>query len=98
MLTLNNNGELAAITHVEKKIHAKYDKELREGYAYFFRTDGSIWRYCFERKEFEEVMSAEQQEVVPADGDVNGDGEFGVTDVVTFQKWLLAEPDAALKD
>ena len=98
MLTLNNNGEHAAITHVEKKIHAKYDKELGEGYAYFFRTDGSIWRYCFERKEFEEVMSAEQQEVVPADGDVNGDGEFGVTDVVTFQKWLLAEPDASLKD
>ena len=29
-------------------------------------------------------------------GDVNGDGTFGVTDVVLFQKWLLAVPDTVL--
>ena len=29
-------------------------------------------------------------------GDANGDGEFNVADVVLFQKWLLAVPDANL--
>jgi len=29
-------------------------------------------------------------------GDANGDGEFNVADVVSFQKWLLAAPDAQL--
>lgn len=31
-----------------------------------------------------------------ADGDVNGDGSFGVADVVLFQKWLLNNPDVEL--
>ena len=30
-------------------------------------------------------------------GDVNADGEFNVADVVLFQKWLLAVPDAKLE-
>ena len=29
-------------------------------------------------------------------GDVNGDGEFNVADVITLQKWLLAVPDTQL--
>ncbi len=32
------------------------------------------------------------------EGDVNADGEFNVADVVLFQKWLLAVPDAKLAD
>ena len=31
-------------------------------------------------------------------GDVNMDGEFNVSDLVLLQKWLLAVPDAELKD
>jgi len=31
-------------------------------------------------------------------GDVNDDGEFNVSDVVLLQKWLLAVPDAELKN
>ncbi|MCM1507960.1 MAG: dockerin type I repeat-containing protein [Ruminococcus flavefaciens] len=31
-------------------------------------------------------------------GDVNGDGVFNVSDVVTFQKWLLAEKNVQLKN
>ena len=31
-------------------------------------------------------------------GDVNGDGEFNVADVITLQKWLLAVPDTQLAD
>ena len=30
-------------------------------------------------------------------GDVNGDGEFTVADLVLLQKWLLAAPDSSLK-
>ena len=94
-LTLNRNGAHAAITHVEKIMTIRYDKTLGEGYVYFFRTDGSIWRYCFERKAFEEIMPPQQAaETVP--GDVSGDGTFGVTDLICFQKWLLAMPDAEL--
>ena len=29
-------------------------------------------------------------------GDVNADGEFNIADLVVFQKWLLASPDAKL--
>lgn len=31
-------------------------------------------------------------------GDVNGDGTFNVSDLVLFQKWLLAAPNASLKN
>lgn len=31
-------------------------------------------------------------------GDVNGDGEFSVSDLLLFQKWLLAVPDTELAD
>ena len=31
-------------------------------------------------------------------GDTNGDGEFGIADLVTLQKWLLADPDTKLYD
>lgn len=31
-------------------------------------------------------------------GDVNKDGEFNISDVITFQKWLLAVPDTHLTD
>lgn len=31
-------------------------------------------------------------------GDVNGDGEFSVSDIVLFQKWLLAASDTELAD
>ena len=30
------------------------------------------------------------------DGDVNGDGEFGIADVVTLQKWLMGSSDQSL--
>ena len=35
-------------------------------------------------------------DIAPADGDINGDGEFGTADVVMFQKWLMNTPDTEL--
>lgn len=87
-LTLDNNGEHSAITNVASVITPHYDKENNLGYGYFYRTDGSMWRYCFETKEYEEVLPSEPK-VTEKTGDVNNDGEFSIADIVLFQKWLL---------
>ena len=39
-----------------------------------------------------------EPDVKPASGDVNGDGEFGVMDVIQIQKWLLGVSGSKLKD
>ncbi len=51
----------------------------------------------------DEFIETTTEEIVPlagdiamADGDINGDGSFGVSDVVLLQKWLLAVPDTHL--
>ena len=95
-LTLDNNGEHTAITNVACVIDSEYDKDLNVGYTYFYRTDGSMWRYCFEAKEYDEVIPAETRQTVK--GDINADGEFNISDVVLLQKWLLAVPDTHLAD
>ncbi len=35
-------------------------------------------------------------DIATADGDINGDGSFGVSDVVLLQKWMLSVPDTHL--
>ena len=37
-------------------------------------------------------------DIAPVDGDLDADGLFGVTDIVVFQKWLLAVPDTKIYD
>jgi hypothetical protein len=51
----------------------------------------------------DEFIETTTEEIVPlagdvamADGDINGDGAFGVSDVVLLQKWLLGVPDTHL--
>ncbi|MGB4090466.1 MAG: dockerin type I domain-containing protein [Ruminococcus flavefaciens] len=51
----------------------------------------------------DEFIETTTEEIVPlagdiatADGDINGDGSFGVSDAVLLQKWLLAVPDTHL--
>lgn len=39
-----------------------------------------------------------EPDVTPATGDVNGDGDFGVTDIVQIQKWLLGVSGSKLED
>ena len=41
-------------------------------------------------------VNAAEQDTAFIMGDVNGDGSFGVSDVVLLQKWLLAVPDTHL--
>lgn len=45
---------------------------------------------------FATSVNAAEQDTAFIMGDVNGDGSFGVSDVVLLQKWLLAVPDTHL--
>lgn len=40
-----------AITNVQAAICAEFDAETQQGYLYFLRTDGSLWRYALETQE-----------------------------------------------
>ena len=48
-------------------------------------------KHIFSFKEIEDTT-------VNIKGDVNDDGEFSISDLVLFQKWLLAVPDTELAD
>lgn len=37
-------------------------------------------------------------DIMPSDGDINFDGEFGIADVVTMQKWMLGDKNVAIYD
>lgn len=74
-----------AMTNVSAAICAEYVAETGHCYIYFMRTDGSIWRYCFETEEIKQ-MSTAQVDVVA--GDVNGDNKLTVADAVALQRWL----------
>ncbi len=73
--------------------------------------DATIYTASFENKFFTTQTVKVKNEMVepiteptdkpypaPVTGDVDGDGELGVTDVIQIQKWMLATPGAKLKD
>ncbi|WP_295086660.1 family 16 glycosylhydrolase [Ruminococcus sp.] len=45
-----------------------------------------------------EAAVLSDESINSASGDVNGDGEFSIADIVSFQKWLLSAPGAELAD
>ena len=92
---MNNNGQHTAVTNVALVIDSEYDKELNQGYVYFYRTDGSMWRYCFETKKYQEVLPNDAAPEI-LKGDVNQDGKLDVTDIVLLQKWLHGISDKKL--
>ena len=56
-----------------------------------------MWRYCFEDEEAVQMTPLDYMPEI-LECDVNLDGEFNIADVVTFQKWLLGDPDTKLAD
>ena len=86
VLTIDNYGQHVAVSDVAFQIDSEYDKELQQGYIYFFRLDGSMWRYCFETQMLEEMIPAETHKTLS--GDVSNDGIFNVSDVILLQKYL----------
>ena len=55
-------------------------------------TDGSDPAAC--------TFSISPKGIIPSviKGDVNADGAFNISDLLLFQKWLLAVPDTKLKN
>jgi hypothetical protein len=92
ILTIDLAGRHFAISDVKQVIGEEYVEEQERGYAWFIRTDGSVWRYCFETQEAVQMSPTENAVAY----DVNCDGSFNVADLVTLQKWLLGNPDAKL--
>ena len=98
-MSLSFLGDYCGLTNVKGEIGGTYDTEEDNGYVYFLRTDGSIWQYNLDTKQWNEALAG----ILPvekenAKGDVNGDGELSVADIVLFQKWLLGVPDTHLAD
>lgn len=79
-----------------------------EGGMIFSSTmDGGYDLYCYDGENVTRLreLSSDKSDLgadffpcgSAAAGDVNGDGGFNTADLVLFQKWLLAVPDASLK-
>lgn len=92
ILTIDLAGRHFAISDVEQVIGEEYVKEQEKGYVWFIRTDGSVWRYCFETQEAVQMSPTENAVAY----DVNCDGSFNVADLVALQRWLLGNADATL--
>lgn len=98
-MSLSFLGDYCGLTHVEGEIGSTYDTAQDHGYVYFLRTDGSIWKYNLDTKQWQEaVAGAMPIEKQTIKGDINADGAFNVSDVVLLQKWLLAVPNTELAD
>ena len=99
-LSLSFLGDYCGLTHAAGEIGASYDTAQDQGYLYFLRTDGSIWKYNLDTKQWQEAVAGTVPAAEPQTirGDVNADGRFDVSDVVALQKWLLAMADVQLSD
>lgn len=98
-MSLSFLGNYCGLTNVEGEICGTYDNAQDNGYVYFLRTDGSIWKYNLDTQQWQEAVGG----TVPIiseriKGDVNADGIFNISDVILFKKWLLAVPDTSLTD
>lgn len=94
ILCMEFNGKKAAVADVDNYIAARKGSDGKSIYAYFLKTDGTIWSYSFEDDKYFNLSETE----TILKGDVNADGKFDISDIVTFQKWLLADRNTELKN
>ena len=99
-MSLSFLGDYCGLTNVADEVASAYDNEQDNGYVYFLRTDGSIWGYNLDKKQWQEAVAgtAPKEEVNKVKGDVNADGAFNVSDAVLFQKWLSGDKNTKLAD
>ncbi len=64
-LTISFVGKNFAITNVDAAICADFDAETKQGYVYFTRTDGSLWRYALDTQECVDLDAEETQPTEP---------------------------------
>ena len=97
ILCMEYDGHKAAVSDVESYIAASRNDASDDVYAYFLKSDGTVWSYSFAKQDYSKLTdAAAPPEPETLMGDVNADGVFDVTDIVLFQKWLLAVPDTRL--
>ena len=87
VLTLSFCDKQYAISDGLQAVCAEYDEELQKGYAYFLRTDGTLWQYCLETEEVQQITETSRTPEF-LKGDANGDGIFSAQDIIQLQKWL----------
>lgn len=92
---INRNTHLLCydyyIKSAAKSTKYKYPVFLPEYYGKYI-GDGEIHVSAIDH----ENKVIELESVPTIKGDVNGDGEFNISDAVTLQKWLLSIPDTTL--
>ena len=88
ILCMEYDGKKAAVADVDSYIAARRGAGGKSVYAYFLKADGTIWSYSFDNQEYYNTQSKTAPIIT---GDFNSDGIFNTADIVTFQKWLLAE-------
>lgn len=109
VLTIDFFGNHSAISDVETVIGDTYDADAGLGYAWFIRKDGSVWRYCFEEKSYQNMTDGQPAETETESGtesptepqfqkgDVNEDGKVNAVDAVQMQKFLFGVASGSLK-
>ena len=92
-------GDWCGLTNVESEVCCTYDEAMGHGFVYFLRTDGSIWKYDLDAKQWQEAVAGTSPIVIPQEdqpvrGDVNADGKFNIADAVLLRQWLNSSYDA----
>lgn len=88
VLTIDCRGVRTGITDVAQFVDNDYAGYGETVYAYFLRTDGSLWCYSSETSSYSEIPFTTPE---PLAGDANADGAVNVADVVLLQKYLLGK-------
>ncbi|MBQ6040916.1 MAG: dockerin type I repeat-containing protein [Oscillospiraceae bacterium] len=85
VLSVSCGNNSFSVSKAEAVICAEYSSSQRQTTLYFVRTDGSIWKYCFETNDCKELASVTESAVK---GDINGDGKLDVADMTLLRKYL----------
>ena len=90
VLTIDCRGVKTGITDVAQFVDNDYSGYGETVYAYFIRTDGSLWCYSSETNSYFEIPFTAPELLA---GDANADGAVNVADAVLLQKYLLGKAE-----
>ena len=101
-ITLLKEGDIIdtdtfLVTHdyvVNNRIHPVFLKSYYSKYI----GEGKIRVKSIDHEKMRAELEAISEETTTIKGDANGDGVFGIADVVTFSKWLLGDTSAVIAD
>lgn len=88
VLTIDCRGVKTGITDVAQFVDNDYAGYGETVYAYFVRTDGSLWCYSSETNGYFEIPFTTPE---PLAGDADADGAVNVADAVLLQKYLFGK-------